>query len=198
VSSPLPDLLSTDDLDSYNSGDVDWLNTKVGSVIRGVCRWHVYPSVDVVDLQCRIEANGTIMLPSLQVTAVTNVTVLQPGDGVFTGIALASGQYLWDSAGFIKIIRPLDITGFPFTQIDWQPRNARWATVSFTHGYDVLPAEIAEVGAELITRTQDERQVPSNVTESTAGPFRVSLSESGMVLDVDQIRRLGPYTLVDF
>jgi len=191
-------LLSSDDLDSYQSGDPDWYLGVVGDVIRSVCRWHVYPSVDVVDLQCRIESDGTIMLPSLQVTDVQSVTVQTPSGGVFTNVVLDPTQYVWDVAGFIKIIQPLDVEGVPATQIDWQPPLAQSASVSFTHGYTVLPNDIKTVGMELVTRALDERQVPSNVTESTAGPFRISLAESGMVLDVDQIRRLGPYTLVDF
>ena len=194
----LPPLLNGNDLNSYQSGDPDWYLGAVGDVIRDVCRWHVYPSQTVTDLQCHIEANGTIMLPSLQVTAISNVTVKQPSGGVFTDIVLDPSQYNWDTAGWIKILRPLETDGVPFTQDDWQPPLAHWATVSFTHGYTVLPSAITTVGMELITRSLDERQVPSNVTESSAGPFRVMLSESGMVLDVDQIRRLGPYTLVDF
>jgi len=194
----LPTLLSSTDLDSYQSGDPDWYLGVAGNVIRSVCRWHVYPSVDVVGLQCRVEADGTIMLPSLQVTAVDAVTVQIPCGGVFTDVVLDSTQYVWSTAGWIKIIQPLSVEGVPATQIDWQPPRARSAAVSFTHGYSTLPDEIKTVGLELVTRALDERQVPSNVTESTAGPFRISLAESGMVLDVDQIRRLGPYTLIDF
>src|SRR5271167_645111 len=76
----LPALLSSDMVDAYSSGDQDTLLRWVGSTIRDACRWHIFPSVPVTNLVCRVCSDGCVLLPSLYVTAVTAVTTVVAGN----------------------------------------------------------------------------------------------------------------------
>lgn len=194
----LAPLLSSADLTSYNAGDQNWFLAKVGSVIRDVCRWHVYPNVTVTNLLCRVETDGTIMLPSLYVTSVSTVTAVELVSGAFTQIVLDPSTYQWSPNGYINILQPTDVAETPQTQIDWTPPPVNEAYVTFTHGYSKLPDPIVVVAMELVTRAIDERSLPSNYTALSAGPFHAAIAEPGLVLTEQQLRMLGPYCLHDF
>jgi hypothetical protein len=204
----LPTLLSSTDYTNYTSGNLTWYMNKVGSVIRDVCRWHLYPNLTVTSQLLNVEADGTIMLPSLYVTNVASVTALQWVAGVQTQVPLTTAQYFWQAPGsgsgftinntYIKILQPIALTETPQVLIDWQPPAVVQALVTYTHGYSALPEPVNVVGMELLTRALDERSLPSNYTALSAGPFHASIAEPGLLLTEQQLRMLGPYTLHEF
>jgi hypothetical protein len=197
VTGTLAPLLSAADFTKYTSGDQNWYLAKVGSVIRDVCRWQVYPNVTVTNGLYRVQADGTIMLPSLYVTNVATVTAIELVSGTFGQVVLNPTTYQWSPNGYINIIQPTDLAETPQTQIDWTPPPVNQAYVTFSHGYSTLPDPILVVAMELLTRALDERTLPSNYTALSAGPFHASIAEPGMVLTEQQLRMLGPYTLHD-
>jgi hypothetical protein len=187
---------------------MSWYLSKVSSVIRDVCRWHVYPSLTVTNQLLRVESDGVIMLPSLYVTNVMSVIALQWVAGVLTQVQLTSAQWYWaaptvgpggtNNNTYINVLQPVALTETPQALIDWQPPPVVQALVTYTHGYSTIPDPVNVVGMELLTRALDERLLPSNYTALSAGPFHANIAEPGLVLTEQQLRMLGPYTLHDF
>jgi len=186
-------LLNATDLASFQASDPAWFLEAAGDAIRNFCQWHIYPSVDVT-VECPIQPDGTIMLPSLYVTDVASVTL---GD-----LELDSNTYHWHQSGYIRRHRqsyfpwplwPLE-DEHPFRE--FPSPFGRYAEVTFTHGYDVLPPVVASVGMELANRAME---LPSGVAKQiSSGPYSIGFGELGVVLSDDQRRRLGPFTLVRF
>lgn len=189
----VPQLLSSGDLTSFQASDPNWFLIAAGETIRNQCQWHIAPSITVTD-ECPIQPDGTIMLPSLYVTSVASVTV--------DGVELDPSSYEPHTAGYIQRNRcsyfqwplwPLE-SDSPFRE--YPSPLARYATVTYTHGYDTLPAQVAAVGMELANRAME---LPSGVaTQISSGPYTIGLGALGIVLTDDQRRRLGPFTLVRF
>lgn len=105
------------------------------SAVRSYCGWHIAPSRDdVVTYVC--EGSRHVILPSLYVTAVSSVTV--------DGLALDPTDYTLTESGVLT-------RGGPAAPIRW---CAWWGTVvvSFTHGYDTVPAEVTGVVQSLAQR----------------------------------------------
>lgn len=185
----LADLLNATDLQKFASSDQAWWLTAAGRTIRSFCGWHIFPSLAVVGAKVRIGEKGLIELPSRYVTAVANVVidavpqVIVVGDGG-DSFAVTTGSYYWippdpanrgSSGAFLQ------------RRFNNTPRNP-YATVDFTHGYDVLPEDVAAVGYELV---QQGRSRPgANAKDVGAGPYRMQLLKTGLALDDDQRRRL--------
>lgn len=192
MTNPVP-LLNATDLASFQALDQDWFLNAAGDTIRNFCQWHIYPSLTVTQ-EVPIQPDGTIMLPSLYVTSVTSVTV--------DGLELDPTAYRWHQAGYIKRhhqayfqwpLYPLEAEQ-PFRE--YPSPLARYAEVTYTHGYSTLPPIVAAVGMELTTRALE---LPSGVASRiSSGPYSIDLVALGIVLTDDQRRRLGPFTLVRF
>lgn len=186
-------LLDPNDLTKFQASDPDFFLAVAGDTIRNHCQWHIFPSLTMT-LECPIQPDGTIMLPSLYVTDVASVTV--------GGLELDPTSYQWHQAGYIKRHRQ---TYFPWPLWplrDEQPFReypsplTRFAEVTFQHGYPVIPPVVNAVGMELANRAME---LPSGVAKQiSSGPYSIGFGELGVVLSDDQKHRLGPFTLVRF
>lgn len=186
-------LLSSDDLTSFQASDPDWFLAAAGDTIRNFCQWHIFPSISATQW-VPIQPDGTIMLPTLFLTAVGTVSI--------NGLEIDPSAYQMHQAGYITRIRhqyfewplwPLE-SEQPFRE--YPSPQAKHAQVTFTHGYSTLPATVAAVGMELANRAME---LPSGIaTQISSGPYSISMGALGVVLSDDQRRRLGPFTLVRF
>lgn len=186
-------LLNSTDLASFQASDPDWFLAAAGDTIRNFCQWHIFPSLtDTVE--CPVNPDGTIMLPSLYVTGVQSITL--------DGCLLDPTTYQWHQAGFIRRYKrpyfqwplwPLDSS---HALREYPSPLARFAEVSFTHGYPVIPPTVNAVGMELANTALE---LPSGVAKQIAsGPYSIGLKDLGVVLTDEQRRRLGPFKLVRF
>lgn len=194
MSSPIPPLISSTDLTSFNASDPDWFMDAAGETVRWtICQWHIAPSITET-VSVPIQPDGTIMLPSLHVTGVESLCI--------NGLTIDPSTYVVHEAGYIHRKRhsyfqwplwPLE-SDHPFRE--YPSSLARYADVTFTHGYSELPSAVKAVAFELATRAME---MPSGVaTQLAAGPNTIALGPLGIVPTEDQRRRLGPYTLVRF
>ena len=192
--STLPALLNTDDLQSFQASDPEWFLAAAGETVRwSICQWHIAPSVTVVE-EVPIQPDGTIMLPSLHVTDVEAVTI--------DGLLLDPQVYRWNQSGFIRRYHhkyfqwPLWPLNSEQAFREYPSPVARFAKVTYTHGYAVLPPAVSIVAMELANRAME---LPSGVAKNiSSGPYSIGLGALGLVPTEDQRRRLGPYTLVRF
>lgn len=193
MTAPIPDLLQSSDLTLFQGSDPDFFATAAGETIRNFCQWHIFPSITVTDT-VPIKPDGTIMLPSLYLTDVASVTI--------DGLVQDPTAYTWYAAGFIRRFRE-DYFEWPLWPLEsekpfreYPSPLARWADVTYTHGYDTIPAAVNAVGLELASRAME---LPYGVANKiTSGPYDIGLTALGLVLSDDQRRRLGPYALVRF
>lgn len=185
----LADLLNPTDLQKFASSDQSWWLTAAGRSIRSFCGWHIFPSVTVTGAKVRIGERGLIGLPSMYVTAVSNLVIDAVPQVIVTGdgndsFAVTTGSYYWvppdpanrGSTGAFIQRRLMNAARNPF------------ATVDFVHGYNALPEDVAAVGYELV---QQGRSRPgANAKELGAGPYRASLLKTGLSLDDGMKARL--------
>lgn len=191
----IPALLSSDDLDSFNTSDPDWFLNAAGEIIRGFCQWHIAPSLTVTET-LPIQPEGSIMLRSLYVTGVASV--------VIDGLEVDPSTYYWHQAGYIRRSNAQQFFEWPLWPLEsdtpfreYPSAVARHATVTYTHGYPTLPAQVAAVGLQLC---QQAIELPSAAATSiTAGPQSITFGGTiGLVLSTVQRRLLGPYRWVGF
>lgn len=103
---PTP-LVTTDDLETFQSGDAQSAIDAATAIVRAYCGWHVSPSVEetitVKQQKPTVAAFILTFLPSLHVTALTSVMVdgvevvgFTDNDWTENGILLrADGAYYW-------------------------------------------------------------------------------------------------------
>lgn len=188
-----PPLLNNEDLASFQGSDPNWFLEAAGDTIRNFCQWHIFPSLTVTEW-CPVQPDGTIMLPSLYVTGVESVTL--------DGLELDPSTYQRHRAGYIQRYKT-DYFQWPLYPLEaeqpfreYPSALGRYAEVTFTHGYEVIPPTVNAVGMELTNRALE---LPSGVaTQISSGPYTIGLGALGIVLTDDQRRRLGPFTLVRF
>jgi hypothetical protein len=192
MTNPVP-LLNAADLTSFQASDQTFFLNAAGDTIRNFCQWHIFPSVTVTD-SCPIQPDGTIMLPSLHVTGVTSVSL--------DGLTLDPSVYRWHQSGYIRRYHhqyfqwPLWPLESEHALREYPSPLARYAEVTYTHGYPTIPPTVNAVGMELTNRALE---LPSGVaTQISSGPYTIGLGALGIVLSDDQRRRLGPFTLVRF
>jgi hypothetical protein len=199
-----PQLLSPNDLTSFQQSDPAWFFEAAGEVIRTACQWHIAPSITVTDT-VTIQPDGTIMLPSLYVTGVSFMAI--------NGVEIDPSTYQWHQAGYITWYPTRGggvPSGYPGGFSEWSlwplqsdtPFNAypspvgQHADVTYTHGYPTLPEVVKAVGFQLAQRAME---MPTGIaTDLTAGPYSIKLAKLGLVLSDDERRLLGPYTLIRF
>lgn len=160
----------------FEAGDSTWFLTAAEAEVRKYCGWHIAPSVDVIAGKYRCGERGLIMLKSLHVTAIDSVTV--------DGRELAADEFDWEECGFISRRCP-----------SW-PHDP-YARVSFTHGHEECPADVAAVVFELASSAIALPAVPAAKVDITGGPFRLGLTGAslGVSLSKDQKDRLATYRL---
>jgi hypothetical protein len=153
---PESPLLVEGDLDAFREGDVNVNLEAAVAAIRGYCRWHIAP---VRTETLTLDANGsTVILPTLYATAV----VLEV-DGTTI-----------DEADYTLHPGYLQLRGC------WTNGTV---TVTLTHGYEELPADLRRVALSMA----DEGTSPGGRLKS-AGPFVYELSESADTEVLDRYR----------
>lgn len=195
-------LVSSDDAawQAFQNQDPAWFLAAAGREVRRYCGWHLAGSVTVTLGNLKIGSHGIIMLPTRHLTAVSEV-IIQTGhdDQGATGVRLDPGDYTWNVGGWIT---RRGIGGPYLGGYDYCPNpiygplsEPGWAQVTFTHGYDDLPADIKAVIFELATSTTD---TPSGNVTSVSAPngYGVDYSQPpGLALNADQKARLSNYRL---
>lgn len=120
------------------------------ALVRGFCGWHIAPSRTVTAGEIRAYGGSTLFLPSLYVTAVSDVV---DEDAPL----VAEDDYTWSSAGVVT-------------------RDGYWAegivTITYTHGYAEPPAEVTAVVQAIAQRAVNN---PGGMpTSKGIGPFSES------------------------
>lgn len=138
---------------SLSSSEADRLE-QAEALVRGYCGWHIAPSRAGVEHTFQAVASNVLLLPSLHVTAVTEITE--------NGVALDPDGFSWTEAGVL-------------TRGCWS-----WSTgpitVTFTHGYTTVPPEVVGVVQAVAQRAVDN---PGSRPRAQAGPFADSYSQVG-------------------
>lgn len=189
----MPPLLSTDDYVTFAGLDINWFITGAGAVIRRFCSWHVYPSLTETK-SCVMGGDGTIIIPSGFVTSIESITL------PWNNQTLDSSTYWLDQAASVVHWTCISPNGQgywwgsnPQGSLNAYPKYNRHAIVEFTHGYDVLPPEVAEVGMELAMRALEK---PAGVaSEIRAGPYSYVFNEFGLLLTESQKSKLSAFRL---
>ena len=153
----IPDLLSTSGLEAYRSGDESLFLQAAGQEIRDFCGWHIAPSITVADEPHDIR-RGLIVLHTLHLMDVASIGM--------DGHQLAADEYAWGSGGGIDV-----------HTVGYWPA----ALVTYTHGHQAVPDNVATIGYELAQRAMDT--VGGNTKDFGAGPYRVSLRSLGVLIE---------------
>jgi hypothetical protein len=195
----VPALLSHDDYATFASLDLDYFLNAAAERIRDFCEWHVFPVLTHTKF-CDMSGDGTIMLPSTHVVNVVSITPPWPAADV-----LNPSTYFVDERGWISFTpyqygfapSPATANLWPIDTVrlfDAYPKHNKRMLVTFTHGYEKLPATVQEVAFELVMRALEK---PAGVASQVqAGPYRYVFGEFGMVLSEDQKNRLTKYRLI--
>lgn len=198
--SAYPPLCDPNDPDwaAFQAQDLNYFLSVAGARIQRYCGWRIYPNDTNTVSKLRVQTNGRIMLPSMYVTDVSNVTILT---GVDTEVVLDADQYQWFQQGYIQ---PIGMgTGWwggtysgyyygPDTPAYVPWLNFGYATVTFTHGYPSVPADVKQVAYELAEVASE--MTAGNVSGITTPGFDLKLTRNaGLNLNPEQMDRLAPY-----
>lgn len=195
-------LLTVDDPDwvAYQEGDDAYYLRAAGEMVRRYCGWHIAPSITATYDKLRVGSAGLVMLPSLH---VTDVSAVQVGDNL-----LDAGDYAWFEPGYVQI--GIDTVwlgrgngpGGGYSPDPMVGRLAgvpvglgRLASVTMTHGFEILPAEVKQVIFELASAASE---IPSGVATEIATPgFRLKLDQGagGLSMNCGQRDRLNAFKL---
>lgn len=167
----MQDLLNADDFALFSGRDQSWFLTAAGQLIRDYCGWHIGPLISSTTSHTVRVDKPFIVLDTLNLVSV---------DGLAFGGAASIGQgYTYNASGRI------DLQGY------FAPSPSTF-TVTYSHGFDTVPAPVAEVGYELASRAMEKSA--SAYRNAEVGPYRVSFAEPlGAYLDDSQKERLSPY-----
>ena len=134
MTSPGPGpLLSLDQLTELSDDREKLAQLRLDAVIQDIrdyCGWHIAPSLTET-LTLDGPGRRTLLLPSLYVTAVDEVTV--------DGTAVPATEFEWSDRGMLR--RRCGI---------W-PDRWRGITVTLTHGYPAAPAGVLGVIADVVS-----------------------------------------------
>lgn len=143
--STAPDFVDTTDLSDYKAGDAAEIILQVQAAIRSYCGWHIAPSIEqTVTLDGR--GSRHLWLPSLYVTDVTSVSN--------EGTAVTSDEYDWSESGYIE------------SRYGCWTTRPRQVEITFTHGYDDIPADVVGVAVAVAARASAS---PAGVKREQAG-----------------------------
>jgi hypothetical protein len=194
----LQNLLSIDDPDfqAFQNDDPEYFLRAAGTAIRRYCGWPIFPNIRQHVNKLTPGSDGIIMLPSLHVTEVDELTITcgqHPH-------RVRHSDYEWFQAGYIQLRNGCwsdwqaagyygpDQYTLPITQ-------PGLATCTFWHGWHVLPEDVKEVAYELATQSMMLKS--GNVKQlSTPGEYKIELTQdAGLTLNSDQRDRLSSYRL---
>ena len=154
--------------DARTDLDLDAAST----VIRGFCRWHIYP---VVAESVVVDGVGgsVLMLPTQHLTAVTAVTETMRGVGQ-PPVTLNAGDLEWSAAGMV-----------------WRGDNRCWTTrargvsITFTHGFVDPPADLVRLVLDHANRAASNPggMLVSNQVGQRMQQYRAGSGSSGFLED---------------
>lgn len=156
----IPPLLPSDFLTGYLEDPQDARIAAVTDWVRGRCGWHIAPTVTET---ITLDGSGTrvVSLPSLHVTDVGEVTE----NGVEVDVE-------WASTGLLRRRR--------FWTDRW-----RAVEVTFTHGHQTVPADLAKVVVEAALRIP----APGAGAVKKVGPFEMASTSAFLPDELETIDR---------
>ncbi|AMQ66951.1 MULTISPECIES: hypothetical protein [Mycolicibacterium] len=171
------ELVKDTDLAKLEDGDdAEFFLTAAESAVRDYCGWHIAPSRTETNKRVQAGQRGLLILDTMHLTDVAKVEV--------DGRELDPEDYEWEACGVIHRRTP-----------SW-PVDP-WVTVTFTHGYEECPPNVAMVVLELAALAKEMPTSPAK--DVYAGPFRMSLSgQLGASMNLDQKSRLANYRVHRF
>lgn len=163
----IPPLLTPEQYSDYLADPSDTRIDAVASYVRARCGWHIAPAATVAEV---FDGNGlsVLSLPTGHLTAVTAV--------VENGVDITD-RVQWSSLGLLRQDRR------------WTDRW-RAVEVTFTHGYDPVPADLMSLVADVATRLP----APGDVREKKIGPFEYFVGES--LFDRHELATIDHYALL--
>lgn len=142
------------DLASYRNGDVQQYLDMATDLVRDYCSWHIAPSItETITLDGTDACSDILMVPTLYLTNVTNVTLLLQNNMV-----LDPTTYAWSANGYIR------------RRWIWWPWEPRSIQLTITHGYDTLPGEVKAVVLGIAQRAMEVKS--TSLRDRQMGPFR--------------------------
>lgn len=153
------------------------------AAVRGYCRWHIYPEVTET-LVLDGMGGGVLLLPTLRLSAITALSETQRGQDQ-TPVSLTPASDLeWSAAGMV----------WRHDGRCWT-RRARGISITITHGYDEIPAEITSIVLDVAKRGLSNPNRLSAITVgSRSEQYAGSNSSRGPGgLFLDEMSKLDPY-----
>lgn len=130
----MSDALDVFDLEQYRSGDPQDNIDAALATVRGYCGWHIAPSrTDTLTIHSATRQG--LILPTLYLTDVSSVLV--------GSTAVDVSAVRWTTSGMVE--RP----GWGSLDGYWSWTDRSVVTITFTHGYDKLPADVRAVALAL-------------------------------------------------
>lgn len=138
-------LLDWTGLEEFRSASTDRVLMAAGQSVRSYCGWHIAPEVTET---VTVEGSGVaLLLPTLRLTGVMSI--------VRDDVTIDLTNVKWKPNGIV--------TGYAFGGGDYE--------VTFTHGYDETPEDVAQVVADIASDSIDGLR---RVKSWTKGPFSTS------------------------
>ncbi|MFC0546928.1 hypothetical protein [Kutzneria chonburiensis] len=139
-------------------------------IIRGVARQQLHLVED--DTVTLDPLGQVVLLPELPVLAVSSVDVLV--NGMWSPFA---GRWVWSATGTVRAVPS-----------HWWPTTPRSVRVTYDHGYDPIPSDLATVCVSLAARLAVN---PVHLQQQTVGGVQVRFApsaagEGGVLDDVEQ------------
>lgn len=150
----LAPMVNPADLSLYRTGDSALLVTQAEALVRAYCGWHIAPSIEQTLTLYGNRAN--LYLPSANVTAVS--AVVDSGGTVSPDVYRLRGDRLERTSGW------------------WSRRTP--VTVTLTHGYDTVPAEVQQVVFDIANRAVDTVK-SANLTRKRVGDVDRAFATDG-------------------
>lgn len=142
--------------------------------VQSFCQWHIAPSIAGATASVWSRDGYTIFLPTLALTAVTSV--------VQDAVTIAAANYTFERYGVIRCV-----PGQVFSRLSK-------LTVTFTHGYAALPADVQDI--VLLAAQRSVSDTRGLVPRISGGP--AFMENRGPRLEPDDKERLSPYVLAGF
>ena len=146
-------LFAESDFETYLCGESYPALDAAQAVIRAYCGWHVAPVIEETVVVDGGWVGDKLFLPSLHVLEVSDVTVNGDEAVDLTTVEVSQSGYLRRFGSW------------------WYTYDLRNVSVTMTHGYADVPANLLTVLYALAGRAQAS---PTGATTEQVGPFRVS------------------------
>ena len=142
-----PPLVNVDDLEEFPGAPFDETSVQIaGAVVRGVCGWHIAPSV-TVDLVLDSDGGRVLLLPSLHLTEVA--AVRDRDANPIEGWRTSTAGMLEHPGGW--------------------PCGLSAVTVTVTHGLPVVPPDLLGVVADIARYRAALNARPPGLRSKTVG-----------------------------